>query len=35
MYVRTSIRGAKTCKFERKGVFLVMLTNFGKDTTDK
>ena len=31
--VRTSFRGAKTCKIG--GVFLVMLTNFGKEVTDK
>ena len=33
MYVRTgtSFRGAKMCKIEEKGVFLVMFTNFGKD----
>ena len=35
MYVRTSFRGAKTCKIGKKGVFLVILTNFGKDMTDK
>ena len=36
MYVRTSFRGAKTCKiWERKGVFLVILTNFGKHMMDK
>ena len=33
MYVRTSFKGAKTCKIGGggKGVFLVILTNFGKD----
>ena len=35
MYVRTSFRGVKTCKIGKKGVFLVILTNFGKDMTDK
>ena len=35
MYVRTSFRGAKTCKIRKKGVFLVKLANFGKDMTDK
>ena len=31
MYVRTSFRGAKTCRIGKKGVFLVMVTNFEKD----
>ena len=35
MYARTSFRGAKTCKIRKKGVFLVILTNFGKDMMDK
>ena len=28
---RTSFRDAKTCKIGKKGVFVVILTNFGKD----
>ena len=35
MYARTSFRGAKTCKIGKKGVFLIILTNFGKDMMDK
>ena len=38
MYARTLFRGAKTCKkqkLEKKGVFLAILTSFGKDMTDK
>ena len=36
IYGRTSsFRGAKTCKIGKKGVFLVILTNFGKDMMDK
>ena len=35
MYDHTSFRGAKTCKIGKKGVFLVILTNFGKDMRDK
>ena len=35
MYARTLFRGAKTCKIGKKGAFLVTLTNFGKDRTDK
>ena len=35
MYASSPIRGAKTCKIAKKGVFLVILTNFGKDMTDK
>ena len=31
MYARTSFRGAKTCKIGKKGMFLVILTNFGMD----
>ena len=31
MYTGTSFRGAKACKIGKKGVFLVILTNFGKD----
>ena len=30
MYVRTLLRGAKTCKIGKKGVYLAILTNFGK-----
>ena len=35
MYTRTLFRGAKTCKIGKKGVFLVILTNFGKDMMHK
>ena len=35
MYTRTSFRGAKTCKIRKKGVFLVILANFGKGMMDK
>ena len=35
MYARTSFRGAKTCKIGKKGMFLVLLTNFGMDMTLK
>ena len=35
LYVRTSYRGAKTCKIGKKGVFLVIWTNFGKDMMGK
>ena len=36
MYARTSFRSAKTCKIGKKrGVFLVILKNFGKDMADK
>ena len=35
MYARLSFRGAKTCKIGKKGVFLVIVTNYGKDMTDK
>ena len=35
VYVRTLFRGAKTCKIGKKGVFLVIVTNFGKDMTSK
>ena len=35
MYARTSLRGAKTCKIGKKGCFLVILANFGKDMTHK
>ena len=31
MYARTSFRDAKTCKIRKKGMFLVILTNFDKD----
>ena len=35
MYVRTSFRGAKPAKLGKKSVFLVILTNFRKDKTEK
>ena len=35
MYTRTSCRGAKTCKIGKRGMFLVILTNFGRDMTYK
>ena len=35
MYARTSFRGAKTCKIGKKGMFLVILTNFWMDMTLK
>ena len=35
MNARTSFRGAKTCKIGKKGVILVIVTNLGKDMTDK
>ena len=35
MFARTSFRGAKTCEIGKKVVFLVILTNSGKDMTDK
>ena len=35
LYVRTSFRGAKTCKIGKKGVFLVIQTKFGKNMTGK
>ena len=35
MYARTSFRGAKTCTIGKKGMFLVILTNFGMDMTLK
>ena len=35
IYARTSFRVAKTCKIGKKGVFLSILTSFGKDMTDK
>ena len=35
MYARISFRGAKTCKIRKKGMFLVILTNFGMDMTLK
>ena len=35
MYTHTSFRGAKMCKIGKKGMFLVILTNFGKDMTHK
>ena len=33
--MRTSFRGGKMCKIGKKGVFLVILTNFEKDMMDK
>ena len=35
MYARTLFRGAKTHKIGKKGVFLAILTGFGKDMMDK
>ena len=35
MYARTSFRGAKTCKIGKKGMFLVILTNFWMNMTLK
>ena len=35
MYARTLFMGAKTCKIGKMGVFLVIVTHFGKDMTDK
>ena len=35
MYARTSFRGARTCKIGKKGMFLIILTNFGMDMTLK
>ena len=35
MYAHTSFRSAKMGKIGKKGVFLVILTSFGKDMTDK
>ena len=35
MYSGSSFRGAKTCRIGKKGMFLVILTNFGKNMTDK
>ena len=35
MHVLTLFRGAKMPKTGKKGVFLVMATNFGKDMMDK
>ena len=35
LYARTSFRGPKTCKIGKKGVFLVIQTNFGKNMTGK
>ena len=31
MYIRTSFRGAKSCKIGKKGCVSVIFTNFGKD----
>ena len=35
MYAGTMFRGAKTGKIGKKGMFLVILTNFGKYMTQK
>ena len=35
MYVHTLFRGANTCKIGKNSVFLVIVTNFGKDMTEK
>ena len=36
MYVRTLFRGAKTCRLGgKKGMFLVIVINFGNDMMDK
>ena len=35
MYARTSCRGAITCKIGKKGMFLIILTDFGMDMTLK
>ena len=35
MYTRTSFRVQKCAKLEKKGVFLAILTSFGKDMMDK
>ena len=35
MYARISFRVAKTCKIGKKGVYLVILTNFEKDMMDR
>ena len=35
MHARTLLRGAKTCKIGKKGMFLVIMTNFGKDMMHK
>ena len=35
MYADTLFRGAKRAKLEKKGVFLVLVTSFGKDITNK
>ena len=35
IHARTSFLGANTCKIGKKGVFLFILTNFGKDMMDK
>ena len=35
MYVCTSFRGAKTGKIRKNGVFLAILTSYGKDMTNK
>ena len=34
MYARTLFRGASTCKIGKKGVFSVIVSNFGKDMAD-
>ena len=35
MHACTSFTGAKRAKLEKKGMFLVIVTNFGKDMADK
>ena len=35
IYARASFRGAKTCTTGKKGMCFVILTNFGKDMTNK
>ena len=35
MYAHTSFRGAKMCEIGKKGMFLVILTNFELDMTHK
>ena len=35
LYARTSFRGANMCRIGKKGVFLVIKTNFGKNMTGK
>ena len=35
MYAHTSFRGAKTYKIGKRGMFLIILTNFGVDMMHK